>query len=354
MLEFVDGDRMNARAAVPLPKVVRSGETVDLAVDMVAPGIPGKYRGYWMLSNAYGHLFGIGADASVAFWVDIRVKTPSSQYAYDFAFNVCAASWRSSARGLPCPGDSASADGSIVVLYDPRLETGKHENEPALWTRPQPVNGGWIMGTYPNYKVQAGDHFVSDVGCLIDSQGCDVTFYVSYLTSGQPVKDLGTFREVYDGRLTRIDIDLSPLEGRTVQFILTVVANSKPFKANAFWLVPSIRRMPLPPPFTRTPTQKPPTTLTPTPTATSTWENLPAVIAAKQTIAQALGVSANQIAVTYVVAVEWADTCLGIQIPGQVCAPAIIPGYRILLAFGQRHFEAHTNQDGSIVYWYEY
>ena len=135
-LVFVNGDRMQAPAVIPLNRNVRPGETVDLSVNLVAPAAPGDYRGNWMLSNQFGYEFGIGSDARKAFWVDIIVQAVSSRYPYDFTANVCNATWRSSSRVLPCPGNSESEAGSVVVLTDPTLETGRHENEPAIWTRP--------------------------------------------------------------------------------------------------------------------------------------------------------------------------------------------------------------------------
>jgi hypothetical protein len=226
------------------------------------------------------------------------------------------------------------------VLEQPILETGKHENEPALLTRPEARRDGWIMGVYPSYRVAAGDHFMADIGCLENSKGCDVTFHLSYQLPNGKVQDIDSWREIYDGKLRRVDVDLSKLDGKSVRFILAVTNNGKASAANAFWLVPSIRRVKTTPPAP-----------TPTPTATSEWGNLPAVQAARLQIAQAVGVDPGLVLPLNVTAVEWSDTCLGIQSPGQVCAPAIIPGYRIILRIGNQLFEAHTDELGNTVYW---
>jgi hypothetical protein len=143
-----------------------------------------------MLSNPSGYTFGIGPGAAAPFWAEITVKNSPGPYAYDFVLNMCSAVWRNSSRALPCPGNAASDQGSIVLLEAPRLETGKHENEPALWTRPEAGSGGGISGTYPAYRVQNGDHFMADIGCLEGSPACDVTFIVDYQASGQPVRSL--------------------------------------------------------------------------------------------------------------------------------------------------------------------
>jgi len=339
-LIFSGGDRMRTYKAAGLPRVVYPGETVDLALDLVAPSAPGRYRGYWMLSNPYGDPFGIGRNADKAFWVDIQVITSASRFPFDFTANACAASWRSSARSLPCPSDRNSPQGSVSVLDRPVLETGKHENEPALLTRPEARRDGWIMGVYPSYQVAAGDHFMADIGCLEGSKGCDVTFHLSYQLPNGKVQDIDSWRETYDGKLRRVDVDLSKLDGKSVRFILAVTNNGKATVANAFWLVPSIRRVKTTPPAP-----------SPTPTATSEWSDMPAVQAARRQIAQAVGVDPGLVFPLNVTAVEWSDTCLGIQAPGQVCAPAIIPGYRIILRISNQLFEAHTDELGNTVYW---
>ncbi|MBN1147458.1 MAG: hypothetical protein JXA78_09390 [Anaerolineales bacterium] len=348
-LVFVSGDRMRTSKVAPLPRLVRPGETVDLALDLVAPTSSGHYRGYWMLVNPYGVPFGIGSYAEKAFWVDIKVIASNPRFAFDFAANACAAVWRSSAHSLPCPGDRNSLDGSVNVLDQPVLENGKHEDEAALLTRPEARHDGWIMGVYPSYKLAAGDHFMADIGCLKNSEGCDVTFHLSYQLPSGKVQDVDSWREVYDGKIRSLDIDLSKLDGKSVRFILSVTNNGKASMANAFWLAPSIRKVKATP--TPTPTRTATPTPTPTPTATSEWGHMPAVQAARQEIAQAVGVSPAQVIPLNVTPVEWSDTCLGIQAPGQVCAPAIIPGYRIILRISNQLFEAHTDELGNTVYW---
>jgi len=334
-LVYVSGDRFHNTRAVPLPKVVKPGNVVDLAIEMTAPVTAGHYRSYWMITNQYGETFGIGERANKAFWVDINVSQPESPHNYDFALNMCTASWRSSAGTLPCPGDEDSSAGSVILLTSPKLETGKTENEPTLWTRPHQVNGGWIMGVYPVYKVKSGDHFMADIGCLANSTACDVTFNLSYQVQGQPVKSLGSWWERYEGNFTRLDIDLAHLTGQKVQFMLSVTNNGKASAANAFWLAPSIR------------------TVTAPPTPIPEWDVQPAVKAAVAKVSGATGIPANLFVVTSAKSVEWPDSCLGIHSPERACLMVITPGYLITMMGGGREFEAHTNSDGSAVYWFE-
>lgn len=328
---FASGDVLSTATNIPMPYNVRPGETVDLAVNMAAPAREGRYKSNWILRNPNGQIFGIGQDGNIPFWVSIRVSAPPDQgFAFDLAANFCLATWRSSAGQLPCPGSSSSDAGSIVLLDRPTLETGRIEDELTLWMRPHKTNGGWIEGNFPAYKVKPGDHFLADIGCLADSQGCDVTFSVDYQLPGGQVRNLGLWGEAYDGRLTRIDIDLSPLTGETVYLILRVTVNSKPSAANAFWLVPSIRAA------------NPPV-----------GENNPAAQAARLRVAQDLSLDLSTVTVRSLQATEWSDSCLGVHLEDQVCTPALVPGYRINLLANGRQVEAHTNQDGTIVFWFE-
>ncbi len=348
-LVYVSGDRFYTTRAVPIPGIVHPGNVVDLSVEMVAPNTAGNYRSYWMISNPSGKVFGIGPNANKPIWVDIEVAPVSSKYSFDFALSMCTASWRSSAGVLPCPGNQNSSAGSAIMLEEPRLENGRTEDEPTIWMRPEQVKDGWIMGIYPVYKVKTGDHFMAEIGCLANSSGCDVNMSLGYQIPGKPVKHLGTWRERFEGLHTRIDIDLTPLAGQSVQFILNVSNIGQVSKANAFWLAPSIRNNPTPP----TPTPTATATHTATPTPTSEWSPPSAVQAALLKVSQQTGIPVDQFVVTGTVQVDWADTCLEIPVPGQVCAKAIIPGYKVTMIAGIREFEAHTNLDGSLVYWFE-
>jgi len=241
-LVFGGGDGIGGNPLNPLPGIVRPGETVDLSIDLRAPATPGSYRGNWLLRNPDGVAFGIGPNAQDTFWVQIQVQdlTQSSQYDYDFAANYCLATWDNQTNLLRCPGSSGDQDGFVILLQEPRLET-RIENELALWTRPSAIGNGWIIGEYPPYRVEDGDRFVADIGCLEDSSDCDVRFHLDYRTSGGTVRSLGIWREVYDNNTTRIDQDLSDLAGLTVQFILSVRNLGDIADANAFWFVPHIR-----------------------------------------------------------------------------------------------------------------
>ena len=238
-LIFSDGDRMEGPRRLSFSESVDPGESVLLSVELVAPDEPGRYRGSWQLGTASGDPFGIGADAESPFWVEIKVIQPD-KYAYDFAASYCAAKWRSDSGRLECPGNRADDDGFAVLLDRPVIEKGRLENETALWTNPEDKEEGWVQGEYPDFEVEQGMRFKAIVGCLDDSPDCDVVFRLNYRIGEGEIKTLWEAREVYDDTFTRVDVDLSPLAGEEVQFILAVFANGSPDDDQAFWLVPRI------------------------------------------------------------------------------------------------------------------
>lgn len=70
---FFGGERMEASSVIALATIVPPGDKVNLAVDMIAPILPGTYQGFWRLRNSEGVLFGIGPDGDQSFWVKIVV-----------------------------------------------------------------------------------------------------------------------------------------------------------------------------------------------------------------------------------------------------------------------------------------
>lgn len=72
--QFFYGERMGAPDMVFLGKTVAPGQTIEIAVDLIAPSAPGAYQGNWKMRNANGSLFGIGPKGDAPFWVRIQVR----------------------------------------------------------------------------------------------------------------------------------------------------------------------------------------------------------------------------------------------------------------------------------------
>lgn len=278
-LVYVGGAPMTESLSIPLTARVAPNETVDISVKLIAPRATNVYRGEWMLRNAAGARFGIGDQGKLPFWVQIHVLPVTDPSAvYDFAANVCSAIWRTGDGAQPCRGASSSKTGFVILLEKVKLEN-RTEDELTLLTHPNNSNKGWISGTYPAITVRSGYHFTAWVGCLADSKGCNVTFRLDYINANGKIKNLASWHEIFDGKITKVDVDLSSLAGQKTQFILSVeIEGGNPENANAFWFLPAIRQGKATP--TSTPTAKSPTstqtpTWTVTPTATATPTETP-------------------------------------------------------------------------------
>lgn len=261
LLVFSSGEQMGAPSSAAFPTSVAPGQTVDLTLNMVAPNAGGTYRGNWMLKNASGQLFGIGAGSVKPFWVEIKVSgptatpgtpsatptgpTPTQQpgTGYDFVANMCNAKWESGAGVLPCPGTDNDAKGFVLKIDNPRLETGSTDARPGLLTHPQTVTNGYIKGTFPAFRVQQGDRFKTIVNCQYGATACFVTFRIDYLVGNETtVQHLWTFGEKYEGQYYEYDKDLSFLAGKDVKFILIVTAGTATTGQRALWVAPRIAR----------------------------------------------------------------------------------------------------------------
>ena len=80
----VPAEQQDHRGAHIEPAHLRASFEVDRSGSIEIPtaylaarargNAPGPYRGYWMLADNEGNLFGYGPDNTVAFWVDIVVR----------------------------------------------------------------------------------------------------------------------------------------------------------------------------------------------------------------------------------------------------------------------------------------
>jgi hypothetical protein len=260
-LVFYSGDKMGAPSSVGFDGTVYPGQTVDLSASMTTPSNLGTYQGSWKLRNAGGVIFGIGLWAQDAFFVNIRVLAPITAN-YDIASHYCNLEWSSGDGILSCPGSNGDHSGFVLHLDHPRLENGSVDNEAAMLTFPQWVTDGWVRGKLPPYTVKAGDLFRSVIGCEYNATNCDVRFQLDYQIGAGSVHNLAKWNEDYDGNFNAVEVDLSSLAGKSVNFILSVYAHGTPNGDRALWLRPRLVRP--------TPTSTPTNTRTPSPTHTPT------------------------------------------------------------------------------------
>lgn len=235
---------MGGQRFISIPKEVAPGETVDVAVNFIAPPTAGDHRGNWLIRNDKGELFGTSSTANQPFWVSIRVQTPASTgKVYDFFTNVCAAQWFSGAGSLDCPGKNNDANGFILKQSTTKLEDGSASTKPGILTVPQNVSNGFIRGVFPSFKVQNGDRLQAIVNCEGGATRCGVLFRIDYQLPDGIVREFWAFGEQYDRNYFVVDLDLSPLAGQDVKFVFTILSLGDANGDRALWVEPRIARI---------------------------------------------------------------------------------------------------------------
>jgi hypothetical protein len=286
-LVFVRGTKMGAPDSVMLPVEVLPGHSINLSVNFIAPNEIGTYESYWMLQAPDGLLFGVGSFADKPIWIKVKVNAPATvsttvvfsplpvetmtftatptlqpeNVAYDFVANACLAQWSNNEQSLPCPGLDGDSRGFILFSNQAQLENGITFELPTLNVSPSSSANGDIQGIYPEYEVQAGDHLRALVGCENGYTSCSVLFRVAYQDASGTASDLWGIGEFYDGQYLNLDLDLSFLAGRKVQFILSVSTLGNSEGDRALWVDPRIVHLWVP-----TITLEPSATITPTET----------------------------------------------------------------------------------------
>jgi hypothetical protein len=241
-LVFDSGDSMGGTSPTSIG-TVGAGQEVDISVNLTAPATAGSYRGHWRIRNSSGVLIPVlGGTQGKTFFVDIKVAVSSS--GYDLHTRATDASWVGSAAGVVTTfgGPETDTNGFAMYRNSQKLEDG---TSPAkiLEIHPQWVNNGVMTGLYPAYTVVAGEHFKARIGFLAKADGTcgagNAKFQLNYKESGV-LKPLGEWTETCDGAMRDVDVDLSSIAGKNVQFALAVLANGPADQDWAVWVSPRV------------------------------------------------------------------------------------------------------------------
>jgi hypothetical protein len=238
-LAFVSGYNMRGGTTTPLNISVVPGQTADIGIDLVSPDKTGNYESYYKLKDTNGNQFGIGGSANGPFWLKIKVTAPST-IVYEMVPDASRAAWSNSTTSITFGDTSNPAIGIAYSSPNPQLENGSIEDEPGLIMKPD--TAGVVKGSFPTYAVQQGDHFLSVIGCQYGHNNCNVKMQLSYSIGGGAANLLASWDEAYEGKVKKVDVDLSSLAGKNVNLILTVLANGDATDDYAIWLRPRIMR----------------------------------------------------------------------------------------------------------------
>ena len=239
-LVFDSGDSMGGASPTSIGTVSPNQE-IDLSVNLTAPATTGSYRGYWRIRNASGVLIPVlGGTQGKTFFVDIKVALVSS--GFDLHTRAPDASWVGTAGVVTFGGPDTDPNGSAMFRNSQKLEDGTSPSK-VLEIFPQIVNNGQMSGLYPSYTVVSGEHFKAKIGFLAKADGTcgtgNATFQLNYKEAGV-LKSLGQWNETCDGTLKDVDVDLSSIAGKNVQFALAVLANGPADQDSAVWVSPRI------------------------------------------------------------------------------------------------------------------
>ena len=234
---------------------VLPGETIDVSIDLLAPEETGTYQGNWMLRNVKGEGFGIG-EYSKAFWVKINVVEGAGMM-FDFSARAEAAAWGSGSTPVDYiglggeilnfdqPGDMSDP---YVALLDQQFLEGGSLSGVLLAAYPPQGSGKYIIGRFPNYKVNSGDLLFGRIGLTTNISGScgngDVTYRINVIVAGDPTSrtTLWEWNEVCDSKMKSFEIDLDSYQGETVQIFLVVIANTDSADNLAVWDALTIHR----------------------------------------------------------------------------------------------------------------
>jgi hypothetical protein len=244
-LVFAGGDAMNASGSSALSHNVPPGEEIDVSMTFTAPGNAGTYRGNWKLRNGAGQVFGLGDDGAKPFWVQIKVAVQSG-ITYDFLVKARDAEWISSVgsgpgTALTFGGADDDPNGVAKIKDAVVMETGATSGK-ILLTVPKHENNGVISGLFPAYTVQRGDFLRAKLGFMLTGSGCHsgkVKFQIMYKDGGAP-KLLQEWVKSCTGSFIDVNIDLSGLSGKSVQFGFVVLAEGPATDDWAIWNSPRV------------------------------------------------------------------------------------------------------------------
>jgi hypothetical protein len=240
-LVFTNGASMGAATPVQLTSgTVAPGKNVDVSVVMKAPVDSGTYRGDWKLRNPSNVIFGLGP-GSQPFYVQIKVPVKTGLL-FDFLSRADEAQWTSGVSGgasmpLTFGGTDEAITGTAKIVDGVTLENGSTSGK-VLLTFPRRDNNGTISGLYPAYTVQNGDRLRGRLGFMANPDGScgagKVKFRINY-KEGSTVHTLMEWEKTCTGSFIAVDIDLSSLKGKTVQFSLAVLADGPSQDDWAIW-----------------------------------------------------------------------------------------------------------------------
>lgn len=242
---------------IQIGEKVKPGKTIDIAVSLITPDRDGSIKSQWVFTDK-NEVFG-NKGTNKAFSLSVNVFQTVPNPVFDFSNNLCKASWNSNAHKvknqikisdnfvpIQCNGKPNNPLGFVRKMSEPGTEAGPATGLMGVWENPPFVKDGITQGMFPALLILPGDRFSAYVGCLFESDECDVTFELKYrvITFPYAVVEEKTISrdQVYDGAIGSLEIDLGSLGlyGNYVEFFFRVKAKNDSKQNTAIWISPGI------------------------------------------------------------------------------------------------------------------
>ncbi len=232
MVNFTEGDLMGAPEQVPMVDVVEPEATGLITVPMVAPDLPGTYRGSWQMIGLDGEPFGPDLYLEIKVVPGIlKLDEASVTTLYDFVAEAAQAQW--SAGDVTYTVVEAPVDRNlvipdpqgIVVVGPAELRGGTTSSGNVLMTHPH-LELGLIEGAYQvDTPLQPTDAVIGSLGlpraAAINDDG--VTFELSFKPGNGPDQLLFSKSVKYEDTPVPVSQALTTLQpGQTGTFTLRV------------------------------------------------------------------------------------------------------------------------------------
>lgn len=232
MVHFAEGDLMGALEQVPIVDVVGPEATGLITIPMVAPDLPGTYRGSWQMIGLDGEPFGPDLYLEIKVVPGIlKIDEANVTTLYDFVAEASQAHWSAGdvtyqVVAAPIDRNLVIPDPQGIVVVGPaelRGDTTSPGN--VLMTHPH-LELGLIEGTYQvDTPLQPTDAVIGSLGlpkaAAINDDG--VTFELSFKPSNGPDQLLFSKSVKYEDSPVPVRQVLSTLQpGQTGTFTLRV------------------------------------------------------------------------------------------------------------------------------------
>ncbi len=178
---WFSGDELGVTEEVRLSQSVPPGESVDIAVDMVAPGAPGVYASYWMLRSDRDTYFGLGPNGDAPFWARIQVVVVSTATPTPTLLPSPTPAVEVSGTATLSPGQTFDLDSGLISADDESDLALEGDDSGQMQLRPLGTARLGVFGSTSPAFFDCSGLTLSDTGIALEGQQAGT--YMCYRTN---------------------------------------------------------------------------------------------------------------------------------------------------------------------------